>query len=173
VEFKDRPKLAPPSIILTTLCAHLYRGEVLCMDALRTILNGIMDWIASGQPICLKNPLNEKENICEKWEENPASFRAFSKSVAAFRDRWERLLRTRGIAAIQEELSDLFDESPVRWAVKELIERRVVQPRANRTLGVRPGNGAVGVAAAGSNLLIRPNSFFGDCRNASSNDRSS
>lgn len=92
--------------------------------------------------------------------------------MAAFRDRWERLLRSRGIPEIEEELAELFDESPVQWAVKELIERQVIRPRGNQTLGVKPGSGGLGVAAMGSDLLVRPNTFFGDGQNAITNDRS-
>lgn len=173
VEFKERAKLAPPSIILTTLSAHLYRGEALCTDALRTILNATVDWIESGEPICLKNPRNEKESICERWDENPASFRAFATAIVAFRDRWERLLRTRGIAEIEEELAELFDESPVQWAVKELARQQVVQPREKHLLGVQRGTGTLGAAAASSSLLVRPNTFFGNGEDARQNDRTS
>lgn len=173
VEFKDRPKLAPPSIILTTLSAHLYRGHGLCTDALRTILDSTVAWIESGHPICLKNPRNDKEGICEKWEDNPESFRAFANSVTAFRDRWERLLRTRGIPEIEDELAELFDEAPVQWAVKELTQRRVIQTREKRMLGVQPGVGALGTMAAGCGLLVRPNTFFGDNGNAGQSDRAS
>jgi hypothetical protein len=61
-------------------------------------------------------------------------------------------------------LSELFDESPVQWAVKKLAEQRVVAPREKKILGVHSGNGALGaVAAAGAGLLaVRPNTFFGD-----------
>ncbi len=91
-EFQDRPNLAPPSIILTTLSGHLYQGETWCTDALRTILNRIGVIIDSGESICLKNPANDKEDICEKWQNVPGSFDAFAEAVSRFRDRWERLL---------------------------------------------------------------------------------
>jgi len=162
VEFRQRPKLAPPSIILTTLSARLHRGEPLCTDALRTILDQTVRWIETGQPICLTNPRNGRESICEKWENDPASYAAFTESVTAFRDRWERLLKKRGLHEIESELADLFDETPVNWAVNEYAQRHVVQPRGNRTLRIQPRTGNLGPAAAIGALPLRRNTFFGD-----------
>ena len=162
VEYKDRPSLAPPSIILTTLSGHLYRGQRLCTDALRTILDRIVQWIESGRPIRLTNPAHDGENICEKWDNNPDSYRDFCYSVTAFRDRWHRLLATRGIDEIERELSELFDEAPVRWAVKELADRRVVRPRDDRVLRVDRGTGGLTVASTASSLILPRNTFFGN-----------
>jgi len=174
VEFKDRQPLSPPSIILTTLSGHLYQGEALCTDTLRQILGGIAEWIKSGRSMCLKNPAHDKEDICEKWERNPSSYLAFAASVIGFRDRWERLLVSRGLHEIEQELAELFEEAPVRWAVKKLAERRVVEPREKRVLGVQRRTGALGLgAAAGSGLLVRPNRFFGDAADAGQYDRDS
>jgi hypothetical protein len=162
VEFNDRFKLAPSSIILTTLSASLYRGHFLCTDALGSILDDIVALIDSGEPLCLTNPCNPKESICEKWVENPESFEAFAEAIVEFRDLWEQLRVTRGIHAIEEVLAGLFDEAPVRWAVNELAGRRIVGPREKKILRVEPSSGALcGPTIAGS-LQIRTNTFFGD-----------
>jgi hypothetical protein len=170
LEFQKRPKLAPTSIILTTLSGHLHRGEPLCTDALRTILNGTVKWIESGEPICLKNPRNDKESICEKWENDPASYVAFTEAVNVFRDRWERLLEIRGLNEIQDELADLFEEAPVNWAINELARKQVVQPWKKRTLGIQSRTGTLAPSTGGASLLLRPNTFFGDAKNADQNN---
>jgi hypothetical protein len=170
IEFQDRQKAEPPSIVLTTLCGHLYRGEGLCSKALQSILNQIVDWIEGGRSMCLTNPANVKEKICERWEDNPASYRAFADSVTGFRDRWERLVHARCIPDIEEELSELFDEAPVHWAIKQLAEHRVVAPRRQRTLRVAP-TGALGVPASVAGTAIPPNTFFGDSHNVRKKNR--
>ena len=162
VEYQDRQPLSPPSIILTTLSGQYYYGQPLCTDSLQIILARIVERVNSGQTICLTNPAHPAENICEKWEKSPESYHDFTESVSQFRDRWERLLLTRGLHEIQQELSELFGESPVQWAVTEMAERQIVQPRVNRTLGVQRATGVLGASAATNSLPIRPNTFFGD-----------
>ncbi len=162
VEYKDRSSLTPPSIILTTLSGHLYGRQSLCTDALRTILDKTVQWIESGRPIRLTNPAHDGENICEKWDNDPDSYRDFCFSVTAFRDRWHRLLATRGIHEIEEQLSELFDEAPVQWAINKFAESRVVKPREDRLLRVDRGTGGVSMTSAASSLAIPPNTFFGD-----------
>jgi hypothetical protein len=161
VEYQGRPELAPPSIILTTLAGHLYRGEAACSDAIQTILDGIVAMIERGQRICLTNPAHRDENICEKWDRNAASYRDFIYAVTAFRDRWQRLRAATGLWQIEEELSELFDERPVKWAVKELVERRIVAPRERKALGVQRGTGVI-IPASASSLPLRSNTFFGN-----------
>lgn len=166
VEYADRTQLAPPSIILTTLSAHIYRGQPLCTDALGAILESTVREIESGRRIQLTNPAHPSENICEKWDSNPSAYRDFSNAVTAFRDRWERLQQFRGLPEIEEELSDLFGESPVRSAINEMAQRQVIRPRENRELRVQPrASGLLVPASVVSNALaMRPNTFHGDHR---------
>ena len=172
VEYEERPKLSPPSIILTTLSGHFYDEQQLCTDALRTILQSTVREIKSTDRIRLTNPAHPQENICEKWDEVSAAYRDFTVSVEEFRDRWERLLATRGIHKIEQELTELFGESPVRPAVKSLIDHQVIKPRSNGSLGVRPGTGrlapvatavaASSAAVASSAIAMPSNTFHGD-----------
>lgn len=154
----------PPSIILTTLSGHFYEGQPLCTDALDSILEATVQHIETRERICLTNPAHPSENICEKWDSNPASYRDFAKAVTAFRDRWTRLQQLRGLYEIEEELSELFGESPVRWAIKELAQREVIGPRENRTLRVQPRSSGllVPAAAAVGGVAVRSNTFHGD-----------
>jgi hypothetical protein len=162
VDYQDRPSFAPPSIILTTLSGHLYRGEGLCTDALDTILNGIVSMVESGDTICLKNPAHQAENICEKWDNVAGAYRDFTFAVTAFRDRWDRLQRSRGIDELEDELSALFGEAPVSSAIREFAEKRFITPREKRTLGVQRGTGIVTPSVFAGGLPVRQNTFFGD-----------
>jgi hypothetical protein len=164
VDYCDRPSLAPPSIILTTLSGHLYRGEALCTNALTTILSGIVTMVENEDHICLTNPAHDGENICEKWENVPGSYRDFTNAVTAFRDRWDRLQHCRGFDEVEEELSALFGEAPVGWALREYASSHVIGPREKRVLGVQRGSGIVTVAPSAGVLPVRPHTYFGDNR---------
>lgn len=160
VEYQDRQKLSPPSIILTTLSGHFYRGHVLCTDALSVILESVVQLTEADETICLTNPAHPDENICEKWDKSPHAYQDFVGAVLEFRNRWSRLLQMRGIDEIEAELELLFGEAPTKWAIKELARQRVIVPRDANTLRVRPGTGVIGAGV--SSLSVRPNTFFGD-----------
>lgn len=164
VDYVDRPNLAPPSIILTTLSGHFYEGQQLCTDSLHSILESTVQTIESGKRLRLTNPAHSSENICEKWDSNPTAYRDFCTAVTAFLERWERLQTLRGIHAIEQELSELFGESPVRSAVKTMADRSVVRPRTNRSLHVQAQSGLLGPAAlsAATSVRMPSNHFHGD-----------
>ena len=69
---------APISIIVTTLAALGYSGELGVYDALRAILNRMDGFIECGpQGYRIENPVDQKENFADKWNEDPAKARAF------------------------------------------------------------------------------------------------
>jgi hypothetical protein len=163
IEYKDRPNLAPPSIILTTLSAYHYEQHQLCTDALSSILESLVLRIERGEQIRLTNPAHDEEQLCEKWDRVPGAYGDFCEAVTSFQDRWQHLQSLRGLAAIEMELTDLFGESPVQSAIRELAEREVIQPRADRTLRVQPKTGLLIPAAAVARSVALPsNTFHGD-----------
>lgn len=163
VEYEQRPGLAPPSIILTTLSGHFYEGQQLCTDALQSILDSTVDQIQSTKRLCLKNPAHPQENICEKWDEVEGSYRDFCVAVSEFQNRFQQLQSVRGLDRIEEELAALFGESPVQSVVKEYIDKRVTAPRNNGSLRVRPGSGLLVPAVVAPSAIAMPrNTFHGD-----------
>lgn len=162
IEYAERSHLAPPSIILTTLSGHFYRGQPLCTDALGAILDATVQYVEQGHASCLTNPAHGPEVICEKWDSNAAAFRDFSFAVTAFQERWQRLLHRRGLDDIEAELSELFGESPVRWAIGELARNQVVTPRESRSIRVQPRSGLLTSSAmAAHGLAVPSNTFHG------------
>ena len=161
--YSDRPKLAPPSIILTTLSGTFYEGQQSCSDAIDSILTETICRMSSSAPLRLTNPAHSTENICEKWDQHPEAYDDFADSIAELHERWERLHRLRGIHLIERELSELFGESPVTSAIRAMTDRTIVQPRVNRTLHVQPKSGILLPAAmAGASLRMPPNVYHGD-----------
>jgi len=65
--FLNEPQeIKPISIIITTLSAEAYQGELELADALRNILKNIPELI-SGQKPEIPNPVNPDENFADKW----------------------------------------------------------------------------------------------------------
>lgn len=90
--FADDPDDRPISIIITTLAAKAYRGEMTLEDALQTILRDMhlgietelgIDWI--------RNPTNALENFADKWIEYPKRRDNFYKWLDAARADFARL----------------------------------------------------------------------------------
>jgi len=160
VEYAKRNNLATPSIILTTLSGHFYDQQQLCTDALASILDSTVREIESCERLTITNPAHPSENICEKWDNTPACYRDFCNAVTAFRDRWIRLNRLRGIDEIEEELADLFGESTVQSVVRAMIDNRVSMPRRNGSLRVRPNSGLLLPATASSASISMPTNTF-------------
>ena len=163
VEYSERGKLAPPSIILTTLSGHFYQEQQVCTDALQMILDTTVREVESCDRLTLTNPPHPDENICEKWDDVPGAYQDFCSAVTGFRDRWNRLQELRGLDEIEEELAELFGESPVQSAVRTLVNERVTAPRQDRSLRVRPNSGLLVPATAVTSSIVMPrNTFHGE-----------
>ncbi len=162
VEYEQRCKLAPPSIILTTLGGHFYNGHRLCTDVLQGILDATVAEVKTTDRLQLTNPAHPQENICEKWDTVKGSYEDFCESITEFRERFERLQRVRGIDKIERELADLFGESPVQYAVKEFVDQQISVPRGNGSLRVRPSSSLFVPAASTSTIAVPRNTFHGD-----------
>ncbi|MEM9617926.1 MAG: nucleotidyltransferase [Pseudomonadota bacterium] len=76
--FANDPEHKPISIIITTLAAHAYSGEMSLVEALTNVLTGMEDHIHSvaGQK-WISNPVNPEENFADKWPETPEKERNF------------------------------------------------------------------------------------------------
>lgn len=163
VEYELRPKLAAPSIILTTLGGQFYQRQQLCTDALQGILDATVAHVQTIDRLRLTNPAHPEEDICEKWDNVKGSYEDFRESVTEFRDRFERLQQIRGLDKIERELAELFGESPAQYAVKEFVDQQISVPRDNGSLRVRPASGlVVPMTVSAPGIVIPRNTFHGD-----------
>lgn len=64
--FRDEPDRKPVSVIITTLAAMAYAGELDLGEAMKTILRGLMEFAASGSSE-VPNPVNPAENFADCW----------------------------------------------------------------------------------------------------------
>jgi hypothetical protein len=66
VMFKDNPEGKPISIIITTVAAAAYQGEIELDDALNRILADVAGLVRSTRPR-VANPVNPEEDFADKW----------------------------------------------------------------------------------------------------------
>jgi hypothetical protein len=157
VHYQREPKLAPISMVLTTMAAHAYGGEQSVTEALTSVLNNFVSVTASSAPrLYVLNPANPKEDLSERWDD-AAQYRAFVDGVRDLHARWNKVLVANGIHKISNELEHLFGE-PVRAAInkqgKALQELREKSALRVASTGLLTSSATVGVP-------VRANTFHG------------
>ena len=143
--------------------------EMLCTDALETIIDRIVEMRDAGQIICITNPANDKECICEKWRDTPASLKAFDTAIHDFQGEWKELLGMRGLPEITAELKRLFGKNPIDQSVKEFAERQLNLPRQDgqllmerTTRRVTSGSPGIATGIGAAMLPVKDTTFHGE-----------
>lgn len=154
------PKLAPISIVLTTLAAETYRGERSVSQALTSMLGGVVDLIdvsrrRGEQRLHLCNPSNVAEDLTERWDSNPPAYAAFVRGIRDFQRQWVQLVRRGG--NVSAELEVLFGE-PVKTVLRKQAQK-MQESRMAGNLGVKAGVGIV--SASNASARVMPNTFHG------------
>ena len=144
--FRGRDKLAPSSIVLTTLSGILYEGESHPTDALVTILDGIYEWSLRADQIELFNPANPVECITDRWKDNPEAYDAFIAEVYALRVAMHKLVEGSRYPDMIDDLKEMFGDWPVARAFTTFAERRKAASDGGKLLMER-ATGALSVAA--------------------------
>jgi hypothetical protein len=163
ISFQQTPKIAPISIVLTTLAAQTYGGQSSVSEGMESVLNGIVGVIPHITATRLKvlNPTNSAEDLSERWDANPEGYLAFVKWVGALRVRWDELMSARGIQNVKSALQTMFGERVAREVVMDHI-REFEAPRQAGALAVERGTGRIVPATVASSTPIVRNTFYGD-----------
>lgn len=157
VRYQRHPKLAPISMVLTTMAAQAYGGERTVTGALTSVLNNFVSLIARSTPrIYVLNPANPKEDLSERWND-AAQYRAFVDGIRELHERWNTVLATSGIQNVSNQLEQLFGE-PVKVAIKKQA-RALQELREKSSLRIAPAG--VLTAAPAIGVRVRPNTFHG------------
>src|SRR5262249_1555277 len=89
IAYAKSPNIAPISIVLTTLATQHYRYQESVNDALTGVLNNLVTSLpASGRRLVVLNPTNQKEDLSERWDENPGAYELFISSIITFQRQW-------------------------------------------------------------------------------------
>jgi hypothetical protein len=159
IVFENRDDV--PSIILTTLAAKKYNGESTITDCLTAILNGIVAEIGQTNEIMyVPNPTNAKENLSEKWHNNPDLYDSFCLKVRQFNEHWISLLHLRGLPKISNELYSFFGEDVVRRIIAEYTQS-IGNKRDKGNLNITKNTGILTTSKSAKTIPVRRNTFYG------------
>jgi len=129
-------ELAPISIVLTTLAAEQYSGELSVSAALTAVLAGMVAKINAADlqhdRVRVHNPSNTQEDLSERWDKNLKAYNAFREGIRQFHSQWTTILGKQSNVAA--ELESLFGE-PVKNAFTKQA-RRLNQDHERGMLGV-------------------------------------
>lgn len=157
IRYQREPKLAPISMVLTTMAAQAYGGEGTVTQALTSVLNNFVSLIASSNPrVFVLNPANPKEDLSERWND-AAQYRAFVDGVRELHRRWHEVLATTGIQNISHQLEQVFGE-PVTAALRK--QARALQDLREKS-SLRVATAGLLTSAPAVGVPVRPNTFHG------------
>ena len=157
VHYQREPKLAPISMVLTTMAAHAYGGEQTVTDALTSVLNNFVSLIDSSTArVYVLNPANPKEDLSERWNDL-VQYRAFIDGVRDLHARWDKVLAANGIHKISNELEHLFGE-PVRAAINK--QAKALQELREKS-ALRVASTGLLTSSATVRVPVRANTFHG------------
>lgn len=153
--FADDLDDRPPSILITTLAAHAYRGQDNLGTALIEVAEGMKDHIHQVDGCWeVLNPAQPAENFTDKWNEPTTAHRRtkFRDWVDTVQRDLELAHNTQndGIDVLVDRLSTAFDrevlaKSAANWA------NQTADLREHRKLTVVSGTAALGVNAGRRN----------------------
>jgi hypothetical protein len=117
--FESSPDDKPISIIITTLAASAYKGELGVYDALKTIVETMHIYIRKDNgEYSILNPCNPKENFADKWNSVPAKARAFYSWLRKVQD--DIITITPALSDDYSALEESFGETVIGRAVSSI-----------------------------------------------------
>jgi hypothetical protein len=131
IMFADDPDDRPISIIITTLAAHAYQGEINLDDALHRILSDMDTYIEEEQGIdWVRNPTNALENFADKWIEYPKRRENFYRWLDTARSDFDRIVRADNTQR-EAILTEAFGDEIAAKVARQQSEPRTWQKRAS------------------------------------------
>lgn len=155
----DDPDLAPISIVLTTLAGTHYLGEEHPLDALAGIVCRIDDAIPATGRLIVCNPAHPDEDLSERWDRNPAAYRAFVNGIRDLRAKLTSAPSLQGLPRLREFLEDLFGEDVATRALRDQA-RTIEGARARGSLTLLGTSSGLSTVAASGSTLVRSNTFY-------------
>lgn len=152
--FKNQPKNSPPSIIITTLCGEYYKDQGSILDNMIYIV-GV---IGKASNIEVRNPVNPKELLSEKWKENPDLHKIFMSWIDSLLSDLQSLKNKENL---DEKLKNMFGEKIMIPILDELEDRESIHIHKKRkTLSVSSA-GVLSASPLGNTPVVK-HTFFGD-----------
>lgn len=152
---------APRSIILTTLAAEYYDGEVALLPALINVVAKMRAAIDEAWPRRIKvlNPTNPRENFADAWRNDDVAYQRFVDFVRGLESDLVALSQTTGLERVVRLLESLFGSAPVRKSYN--VFREELRKAADTGhLRIQKGRGLVAGASTGG-VVVPESTHFG------------
>lgn len=160
--FKDNDEDAPISIIITTLAALSYNGEVNVYEALCNIINKMPQFIeVRGTEYWIANPVMYEENFADRWNEVPnkrTSFMYWLQKVK--KDLITDPLNCFGVDNIANLYKQVLGKMPVEQALCT-IGNTTRTARENGNLYVNGLSGGITTTPVEKSKPVKEHTFFG------------
>jgi hypothetical protein len=144
IYFEDDPKIAPASIILTTLAAQAYQGGGEMREVLVDLterMPELVEW-RDGKYV-VANPVLDDENFADRWADDPRREQAFFDWALAANEDFDALGKQPGVDRLLESLAVSLGAEPV-----ERAGRRYAASMRDRQRRGRLITGSSGLLAA-------------------------
>jgi Second Messenger Oligonucleotide or Dinucleotide Synthetase domain len=157
IRFEGNREDKPISIIITTLAARVYGGEVESLDALLRIVGCMRKAVEKRNgEYWVPNPINPQENFADKWKEEPEKANCFFEWVAKVEADLSNALKQTRLDRIAESLEPIFGRDVVRRGMKRYGQQLdAMQQRGE--LRMAPQTGLIGTVGT----AIRKNTWYG------------
>jgi hypothetical protein len=152
------PELKPPSILITTLAGHAYRGADNLVRATASIVQDMPKYIdvLDGKRV-VANPVQPGENFADRWNGDPTRYEAFVNWTARLRTDLSEVLQPRGLHVVKASLGSSFGTDAVeKGMAKVATEDRTLREAGAITFG------AAGTLGTGSGPTVKKHGFYGE-----------
>jgi hypothetical protein len=107
--FLAEPDQKPPSILLTTLAAHAYRGDASLFEAVAHAAPAMPGVVESRDgTLWGPNPVQDEENFADKWEAHPERYHQFVSWMGRLQRDLEATAEQRGLDQVVGRLVEGF-----------------------------------------------------------------
>jgi hypothetical protein len=158
IAFLTDRKLAPSSIVLTTLAAMHYQGERTVSGAISRILRRTVNSLPVTGRLFVLNPANPQENFGDCWSDEHL-YACFVQFISSLNHAWEQLLTTRGLPNLGIQLQRLFGDELAKSVMKEQMQF-VTDLRDKGELGIHRGSAVLSGLTTGA-MSVPRNTFYG------------
>jgi hypothetical protein len=155
--FADDLTVRPPSIIVTTLAGHAYRGQPNLFEAVAGIANDMTSYIESdGALYIVRNPVHEEENFADRWGAEPDRARKFFEWVDDLNATLDAAYNERGgLKALATRIEKSFGVYPAD-TISQLGDRYKDDRRSDRLRVATTG------LVGSSGMRVRDHTFHGE-----------
>lgn len=158
IYFATNVDARPPSILLTTLAAHAYKGEQVLFEAVVEAANALPGFIEQRNGVSwVPNPVQPEENFAEKWRQHPERRHHFQAWIETLRSDLAEASQERGLDEVAIRLARSFGEQPVAKAAKGLGG----QFRTTRGRGDLKFSAPTGGLGTLGGAVVRKHGFYG------------